>query len=117
MDASQSCIFCRIARREIPAALVHEEDELLAFHDLNPQAPVHILLIPRRHIPSVGELQAEDREVAGRLLLAAAVVARGQGLDATGFRVVANVGEDGGQTVGHLHLHLLGGRRLTWPPG
>ncbi len=112
-----SCIFCRIVAGEIPAREVHREEEILGFRDVNPQAPQHILLIPRRHIPSVADLEAGDRELAGRLLLAAGEVARREGLESPGYRLVVNHGADGGQSVGHLHLHLLGGRSLDWPPG
>ncbi len=111
------CVFCRIVAGDLPAHVVHETEEIVAFADLNPQAPTHILLIPRKHVASVGELGEEDASLAGRLLLAAAEVARRVGMGEDGYRVVTNVGEDGGQTVPHLHLHLLGGRALGWPPG
>lgn len=114
---SERCIFCRIVLGEVPATVVHEEEDLLAFRDLSPQAPEHILLIPKRHIPSVDGIEDEDQAVMGRLVLAARDVARRQGLAEGGYRLVANVGEDGGQSVEHLHLHLLGGRPLSWPPG
>jgi histidine triad (HIT) family protein len=117
MDGSPSCIFCRIARGEIPARVIRESETLLAFHDVNPQAPTHVLVIPRRHVASLEALRAEDAELAGSLLLAVAEIARSLELDETGYRVVANVGEDGGQSVAHLHLHLLGGRAMVWPPG
>ena len=116
-DESRSCVFCRIAGGELPAQIVHETDELIAFADLNPQAPTHILVIPRRHIRAVDALDPGDAEIAGKLLIAAARVAERVGMGETGYRVVANVGEDGGQTVPHLHLHLLGGRPMSWPPG
>jgi histidine triad (HIT) family protein len=112
-----SCIFCRIVAGEIPAQEVHRDAEILGFRDVNPQAPHHILLIPRRHISSVAELEDGDRELAGRLLLAAREVARREGLETPGYRLVVNHGADGGQSVHHLHLHLLGGRSLEWPPG
>jgi len=111
------CLFCRVARGEIPARIVYETELLLAFEDIHPQAPQHILLIPRAHIPSVAHLGEGEGRVAGELLLAAGEVARRTGLEARGYRVVANVGEEGGQTVPHLHLHLLGGRPMSWPPG
>jgi histidine triad (HIT) family protein len=117
MGGSTSCIFCRIANGEISARLVHEDDEVVAFHDLNPQAPTHVLVIPRRHVESVGALVKDDAELAGRLLITAAEIARSLRVDGTGYRVVTNVGEDGGQSVAHLHLHLLGGRAMVWPPG
>jgi histidine triad (HIT) family protein len=112
---SASCIFCKIAAGEIPAAKVHEDDEIVAFRDLHPQAPVHVLLIPKRHVDSLGA--AEDALLLGRLLLAARSIAEREGIAAAGYRVVTNVGASGGQTVFHLHLHLLGGRPMTWPPG
>ena len=110
------CVFCRIARGEIPARLVHEDDDLVAFHDLAPQAPVHVLLIPRRHLSSLAECHEQEVALVGRLAVVAAELARRLGL-ASGYRLVANTGEDGGQSVAHLHFHLLGGRRLGWPPG
>lgn len=111
------CIFCRIVRGEVASTSVLEREDLLAFRDVNPQAPTHVLVIPRRHVSSMEALAEEDRTLAGGLLLAARDVARAEGLDADGYRVVVNTGERGGQTVGHLHLHVLGGRRMTWPPG
>lgn len=111
------CVFCGIAAGSIPARIVYEDDDVVAFEDLYPQAPSHILLIPRVHVGSVDDLGPEDEGLAGRLLLAAAEVARKKGLDRGGYRIVANTGENGGQTVFHLHLHLLGGRHLAWPPG
>ncbi len=114
--SSDSCIFCRIARGDIPATVVHDEADLVAFEDLNPQAPHHTLLIPRRHIASVDDLDDGDRDLMGRLILAARDLARKKGLEG-GYRVVTNVGPDGGQSVSHLHVHLLGGRAMSWPPG
>ena len=111
------CLFCRIVAGEIPADTVHEDDEVLAFRDINPQAPTHILVIPKAHIESAADLGGTtDAGVAGRLLATVADLADREGLS-RGWRVVTNVGRDGGQSVQHLHLHLLGGRRLTWPPG
>lgn len=115
--AHDDCLFCRIAAGGIPARMVHEDDVVLAFHDLHPAAPVHVLLIPRRHIDSAAQLTEEDGPVLGRLFGVAAGVARELGVAKTGYRLVANVGDDAGQSVGHLHVHLLGGRKLTWPPG
>jgi histidine triad (HIT) family protein len=114
---SEQCIFCKIARGEIPAARIIDEDDVVAFRDLNPQAPTHILLIPRRHIESVDGLADGDATILGRLFVAARDVARQEGLAEGGYRIVTNVGPDGGQSVGHLHLHLLGGRQMGWPPG
>ncbi|HLF28439.1 MAG TPA: histidine triad nucleotide-binding protein [Anaerolineae bacterium] len=110
------CIFCRIVRGELPAAIVHRDEEVLAFHDSAPQAPTHILILPIRHIASVADLTDDDRELAGRLLLAAARIAEQVGLRA-GYRLVTNSGRQAGQSVDHLHLHLLGGRPMKWPPG
>ncbi len=112
-----SCIFCRIADGDLPANRVHEDDEIVAFHDLSPQAPTHILVIPRRHIVSAEELTGDDAALAGRLLLVAGGLARSEGIAEGGYRLVTNVGTDGGQSVPHLHLHLLGGRAMGWPPG
>lgn len=114
---SDGCVFCRIVDGEIPAKVHLEDEHAVVFHDLNPQAPTHLLVIPRRHIESVGTLEEEDQELAGHLLLTAAQAARKAGLDDGGYRVVANTGKEGGQTVPHLHLHVLGGRSMTWPPG
>jgi histidine triad (HIT) family protein len=114
---SDSCIFCRIARGEVPARLVYEDADCVAFHDLAPQAPVHVLVVPRRHVATLIEAAQEDPAWLGGLQRAAVEVARRLGLEESGFRVVGNCGIDGGQSVWHLHLHVLGGRRLAWPPG
>lgn len=111
------CLFCRIVAGEIPAKIVHRDDRIVAFEDINPQAPTHTLLIPTRHIPTLSDATPGDRELLGDLLLAAAGLARRKGLDASGYRIVSNCQESAGQSVFHLHLHLLGGRRMTWPPG
>ncbi len=110
-------IFERIAAGEIPARIVHQDDEVLAFHDVNPQAPVHILVVPRRVIPRIGAADDADGNLLGRLLLTARSIAAAEGLDRSGYRLVINNGRDGGETVPHLHIHLLGGRPLGWPPG
>lgn len=110
-------IFQRIAAGEIPARIVHEDEEVLAFHDINPQAPVHILVTPKRVIPRIAEADESHADVLGRLMLAARAIAQAQGLDKSGYRLVINNGPDGGETVPHLHVHLLGGRPLAWPPG
>jgi len=110
------CVFCRIAAWEIPASVVAEGERWLAFRDLQPQAPVHLLVIPRAHVESVADLEERD-DLGAVLLRAAAVVAREAGLEDGGYRVVTNVGEGGGQSVPHLHLHVLGGRQMRWPPG
>ena len=109
------CLFCRIVKREIPAALVAETPECVAFRDINPQAPTHILVIPREHIASLDE--AKEPDIIGRMALLAAQLARSEGIAASGYRTVINTNADAGQTVFHVHLHLLGGRRLGWPPG
>lgn len=111
------CVFCRIAAGELPARVVFTNDEIVAFHDLSPRAPVHILVIPRRHLDSLGVATEDDGALLGRLLLVAAEVARDAGIDTSGFRVVTNTGAGAGQSVPHLHLHVLGGRQLGWPPG
>lgn len=113
----QDCIFCRVVAGEIPAQVVYEDDTLIAFHDIEPQAPVHILLIPRAHIPTLLETSTEDIQLLGKLQHRAVEIARDLGLDKTGFRLVTNCLEGAGQSVFHIHLHLLGGRSLSWPPG
>ena len=111
------CLFCRIARKEIPAKLVHEDDDVVAFEDINPQAPVHVLVVPRRHVPSLNDLEAGDDALVGKLLRVAAAIARTRGVAEPGWRAVVNVGKEGGQLVFHVHLHVLGGRPMFWPPG
>lgn len=111
------CIFCKIAAGEIAADLVHEDDHLVAFRDITPQAPTHILVIPRRHVATLLETGEEHVELLGRMQRAAIEIARQEGLGERGFRLVTNCLEEAGQSVFHLHLHLLGGRRLGWPPG
>ncbi len=110
-------LFEKIAAREIPADIVYEDDLCLAFRDISPKAPVHILLVPKRVIPRLAESQPGDKELLGHLLFTAAQIAKSEGLADSGFRLVVNNGPDGGETVPHLHVHLLGGRSLTWPPG
>ena len=114
---NDECLFCRIVRGEIPADIVAEGERWLAFRDIQPQAPVHVLVIPRDHVESVGALGPEDGPLAAELLLAAGEVAALEGVAESGFRVVTNVGERAGQSVFHLHVHVLGGRRMRWPPG
>jgi histidine triad (HIT) family protein len=113
---NQETIFSKIIRREIPADIVYEDDLALAFKDISPQAPVHILVIPKKPIPRLADAQSEDSSLLGHLLLTAKHVAEQAGL-ANGYRVVLNTGSDGGQSVYHLHLHILGGRQMAWPPG
>ncbi len=108
----QDCIFCRIVAKEAPATIVYEDDLVVAFHDIYPKAPVHILIVPRRHIPTLAHVTPEDEPVLGRLLYAARVIAQEQGILESGFRVIINTGRHGGQEVYHVHLHLLGGRPL-----
>ncbi len=112
-----NCVFCRIVRREAPADIVYQDDEITAFRDINPQAPVHILIVPRRHIPAVAALGADDGALAGRLMLVARDLAEREGIARSGYRLVVNNGPQAGQSVEHLHLHLLGGRSMRWPPG
>jgi histidine triad (HIT) family protein len=111
------CIFCEIVAGRIPARKCYEDDALLAFHDINPQAPVHVLVVPKRHITSLLELRPEDDALAGALVRAGRDLARELGLADRGFRLVLNAGDDAGYSVYHIHLHLLGGRQLGWPPG
>ncbi len=111
------CIFCKIAAGEIPADKVYEDDQVVGFRDLNPQAPVHVLLIPRRHIATLNDLAEGDEVLVGHLYRAAARVAADEGLAERGYRTVMNCNAEGGQTVFHIHLHLLGGRQMGWPPG
>ncbi len=116
MHTDPNCLFCRVAAGDIPAEVVLETDHIVAFRDIQPKAPTHILLIPREHIVSLDELEPRHGETLGRLFLAARRVAQAEGLQG-GWRTVVNVGADGGQSVFHLHVHLLGGRPLSWPPG
>ena len=111
-----SCLFCKIADGSIPSTAVYQDEVCYAFSDIHPQSPVHILIIPRKHFASLDDTGAEHRELLGHLLQTAAKIAREKALG-KGYRVVINTGEDGGQTVDHLHLHLLGGRSHSWPPG
>ena len=113
---SADCLFCKISRKEIPAKLVYEDDEVFAFEDINPQSPAHILICPRKHFASLDEATADDQALLGKLQLVAAELARQKQLT-SGYRTVFNTGKGAGQTVFHLHLHLLGGRTFRWPPG
>ena len=110
------CIFCMIASKEIPSNIVYEDDKIIAFHDLEPQAPVHVLIIPKKHIASLDAVSAEDQELLGYLAAKVKDIAAELGLE-NGYRLVSNCGEDGLQTVQHLHFHLLGKRKMLWPPG
>jgi histidine triad (HIT) family protein len=111
------CLFCKIVRREIPATLVYEDDRVVAFNDINPQAPTHVLVVPKRHIATLNELSTEDDRLVGELVRRATAIAKERGLSAGGYRTVFNTNLDAGQTVFHIHLHLLGGRAMKWPPG
>lgn len=112
---SSDCLFCRIIRREIPATIVREDEHTLAFRDIDPKAPTHVLVIPKAHVASLNE--ATDSAALGRLLLVARDIAKSEGIDSSGYRTVINTGAEAGQTVHHVHVHLLGGRPMKWPPG
>jgi len=112
-----SCIFCQIASGEIPASVTYHDDDVVAFRDLHPQAPTHILIVPRKHIATVNDLQGEDSTLVGKLFLAAKQIANEHGFAEEGYRLVMNTNHDAGQSVFHIHLHLLAGRSLHWPPG
>jgi histidine triad (HIT) family protein len=111
------CLFCKIVNREIPGAIVYEDDRLIAFNDINPQASTHVLIVPKRHIATLGELAEGDDQLVGELVRRAAAIAAERGIAAGGYRTVFNTNRDAGQTVFHIHLHLLGGRPMRWPPG
>lgn len=112
---SEHCLFCRIVRKEIPAAIVLENEHVVAFRDIDPKAPTHVLIVPREHVASLNEVS--DATALGHLMLAAAEIAKAEGIAETGYRCVVNTGADGGQSVFHVHVHVLGGRQLSWPPG
>jgi histidine triad (HIT) family protein len=114
-EMSSDCVFCKIATGEIPSEFVYQDEEFVAFRDIHPQAPVHVLLIPRKHYPTVTDM--EDPAVIGRAIQAAGAVAKKLNIDNDGFRLVINCRDNGGQTVYHMHVHILGGRFMTWPPG
>ena len=111
------CLFCKIVKREIPGSIVYEDEHVLAFNDINPQAPTHVLLVPKRHIASLNDLTPGDDQIVGELARRAAAIANERGIAAGGYRTVFNTNRDAGQTVFHIHLHLLGGRSMQWPPG
>ncbi len=114
---SNDCIFCKIVKKEIPAKIAYEDDEILAFHDIRPQAPVHVLIIPKKHIPAIMEMKEEDSLLIGKLIFTAKKLASELGIESSGYRLVFNNGPASGQEVYHIHLHLLGGRKFKWPPG
>jgi len=111
------CLFCKIIAREIPATIVYEDDRVLAFNDINPQASTHLLVVPKRHVATLNDLTADDDALVGEVVRRAAALAKERGISAGGFRTVFNTNRDAGQTVFHIHLHLIGGRSLAWPPG
>lgn len=111
------CLFCKIAQKDLDADIVYEDDVVVAFKDINPQAPVHSLIIPRKHLSTLNDVEESDRELMGHIIKTASRLAREQGIEKSGYRLVANCQEGAGQTVFHIHFHLLGGRNLGWPPG
>jgi len=113
----KDCLFCKIVNKEIPAELIFEDDRIVAFNDINPQAPVHILIIPKDHFASLNDIPEEKKDLLGHILLRARQIAQNLGIQEKGYRVVLNTGKESGQEVFHIHFHLLGGRRMTWPPG
>ncbi len=112
-----NCIFCQIAAGEMTSDIIYKDDEVIAFNDMNPEAPTHFLVVPRRHITNLEEAKSEDAALIGKLMTTAALLARQRNLETDGYRVVMNVGKMGGQTMDHIHLHFLGGRFMKWPPG
>lgn len=111
------CLFCKIAAGEIPSVKVYEDESVIAFRDIEPQAPVHVLIIPKEHISSANEINQENANIVGHIFAVAAKIAKAEGIADNGYRILNNCGDDGGQTVKHLHFHMLGGRSLAWPPG
>lgn len=114
---AEECVFCKIVAGEIPSEQVYSDDRVVAFKDINPAAPVHVLIIPRRHIPTLNHLTGDDEGLAGHMITAAAKVAADMGVDQSGYRCVISTNKDAGQLVFHIHMHLLGGRNMGWPPG
>ena len=112
-----SCLFCKIIAGEIPATVVYEDDEIMAFHDINPQAPTHLLIIPKLHIATIDDANESHEQLLGRMIITAKKLAQTEGLSENGYRLVFNVNSGGGQMVYHIHLHLIGGRQMVWPPG
>jgi len=113
----EDCLFCKIIKKEIPAQIVYENENMVAFEDINPQAPIHVLLIPREHFSSLNDIPEEKKHILAELLLAARQIAKEKGISERGYRIVLNTEKDSGQAVFHIHFHLLGGRQMAWPPG
>ena len=111
------CLFCKIINKEINSDILFEDDDVLAFKDINPQAPIHFLIVPKKHISTINDLQQEDEKITGKMILIAQSLAKQENIDEKGYRLVFNCNSEGGQEVYHIHLHLLGGRRMQWPPG
>jgi len=111
----KDCLFCKIARKEVLSDVIYEDDDFFAFKDINPKAPIHFLIIPRKHIPSINQMEAKDKELIGKLFLIVQKITKDQGVFGKGYRLIINVGKDAGQAVDHLHLHLLAGKTLPWP--
>lgn len=111
------CLFCNIVQKHIPANIIYDDEAMIAFRDINPQAPVHLLVIPKQHVSTVNDLAAADEALVGRMVLTAQRLAQAEGIAESGYRLVMNCNSDGGQTVHHIHLHILGGRGMRWPPG
>jgi histidine triad (HIT) family protein len=113
----KDCLFCKIIKREIPSKIVYEDNEIIAIEDIDPKAPIHILIMPKRHISTILDINEEDKELIGTIFIKASSIAKDKGISRNGFRIVVNCGKHGGQAVYHLHFHLLGGRLMGWPPG
>jgi len=113
----EKCIFCNIVNKNVPANIVYEDDQVIALRDINPQAPVHLLIVPKKHVATIMDLTSEDKDLIGQIYLVAQKLASQESIAQCGFRIVANCNADAGQAVFHIHFHLLGGRKLTWPPG
>ncbi|OQB74987.1 MAG: HIT-like protein [candidate division TA06 bacterium ADurb.Bin131] len=111
------CVFCRISQDKTPAKKIYQDNDIIAFHDINPQAPVHVLIISRRHLTNLLDVNSQDESLIGRMLVVATQVAKKLNVSETGFRIVINTNKDAGQSIDHLHIHLLGGRKMQWPPG
>lgn len=117
MELKLDCIFCKIAGHEIPTKAVYEDEDVIVFQDINPQAPIHLLIVPKKHLKSIMEIKDEDTQLLHKIIKVAQNLAKKYNINESGFRLVVNTGDDGGQTVAHLHFHLLGGRFMKWPPG